>query len=452
MFADLVESATRAGYQLPALPAPTPGPPLHARASAQHTPDAILQHPGVYYYVAGLCAVRRRDCFREADAIASEALSPPALGIDDPAVGSSVAGKPSAALSHERSVNHAEQIAELFTKAYEHFKRHHATRMTLLLADSISAAHESSANWSLCLRFDERIARTYRREGWTNLLDGTLDRSAKAAAAQAHAQTTSDDDGPTNQPQPAAIESALRLKLEHESLDGLRLQGEHSGPAGRPLHCARLMIPLASLLTASQSLRSALVPFATSLPDAGSEASPITIDSETTPLPFTCQCTFWEMAADLGQLVPFQIVVVSAIIAAEDLDEGVSVQGARVHWSDGRDVPVVRQEKHGATRKGAVALGNVSDDGAAGAGREADLAFSADGTLVLYGSISSTREQILQLQKVSLDVRIASQHITLDLRPDIIKSQSRSWFALSPGEKASEALRLPSHFDHTTCR
>ena len=233
MFADLVESATRAGYQLPTMPAPTPGPPLHARASAQHAPDAILQHPGVYYYVAGLCAVRRRDCFREADALASEALSPPAAGIDDAAASGGVAAKPSAALSHERSVTHAEQIVELFTKAYEHFKRHHATRMTLLLADSISAAHESSANWELCLRFDERIAKTYRRERWNNLLDGTLDRSAKAAAAQAlvQAQTAADEDTASSQPQSAPIETALRLKLEHESLDGLPTKGEYSDPA-----------------------------------------------------------------------------------------------------------------------------------------------------------------------------------------------------------------------------
>ena len=66
MFADLIEQAIKSGFRLPSLPAPLAAPPLQARAAAQHIPDNLLQHPGFYYYMAGLCAAKRRECFRRA--------------------------------------------------------------------------------------------------------------------------------------------------------------------------------------------------------------------------------------------------------------------------------------------------------------------------------------------------------------------------------------------------
>ena len=194
------------------------------------------------------------------------------------------------------------------------------------------------------------------------------------------------------------------------------------------------------------------MPFADSLPDAGSPVSPVTIDSETTPLPFTCQCTFWETTADLGQLVPFQIVLASPLPAPAGSNEAISVQGACVHWSDGRGATVVRQDKTETSRKGFVALGSVLDEKAASTGREADLTFSVDGTLVFYGSILSTKEQSLQLKKVSLQLQIGSRQLTLDLRPGTTRSLAGSWLAVSPDGKASDALRLPPQLDHSACR
>lgn len=172
MFADLIEAALKAGYRLPTLPRPTPGPPLHARAAAQHVPDSILQHPGYYYYLAALCAVRRRDCYKSAEAALRENGSPNADV------------RPSTALAHERAVPHSEQIVELFSKAYEYFKREKATRVTLYLADQISAVHSDTGNSEIAQKFDDRTSRTYRREGWTTVLDGILSRSTNPAAAQ----------------------------------------------------------------------------------------------------------------------------------------------------------------------------------------------------------------------------------------------------------------------------
>lgn len=171
MFGDLLEAAIKAGYQLPALPRPTPGPPLHARAAAQHVPDSILQHPGYYYYLAGLCAVRRRDCFKEAElAFKKQEAEKPI--------------KASTALVHERAVPHAEQIVELFSKAYEYFKREKATRVTLYLADQISAVHCDTGNAEMAQKFDDRIGRTYRREGWTKVLDSMLSRTIEKPRQQ----------------------------------------------------------------------------------------------------------------------------------------------------------------------------------------------------------------------------------------------------------------------------
>ena len=171
MFGDLLEAATKAGYQIPALPKPTPGPPLHARAAAQHVPDSILQHPGYYYYLAGLCAVRRRQCYKAAEASFKQSE-----------VEGTVTKAPTA-LTHERAVPHAEQIVELFSKAYEFFKREKATRVTLYLADQISAVHSDTGNKEMAQKFDDRISRTYRREGWLHVLDSILAREVTDASS-----------------------------------------------------------------------------------------------------------------------------------------------------------------------------------------------------------------------------------------------------------------------------
>jgi len=111
LFGDLVALALRAGFRLPSL-RPPPTPRLPAPTSAGLAPSQIpspglvplnvLQHAGHYYHLAAVCAVARRDRFREA-ARAAEAAGE----------SGGAAVVPSPALAHERKVDHAEVIVEV---------------------------------------------------------------------------------------------------------------------------------------------------------------------------------------------------------------------------------------------------------------------------------------------------------------------------------------------------
>lgn len=84
-------------------------------------------------------------------------------------------------MRHERNFNHSSQIIELFTHAYEYFKRHKGTRVSLYLADQIASVHLLDNNRDTVLKFDDRISKTYRREHWEEVLDRVVARSLKAA-------------------------------------------------------------------------------------------------------------------------------------------------------------------------------------------------------------------------------------------------------------------------------
>ena len=128
-------------------------------------PSHALSHPGHYYAEAARCATIRRDRFRAGD----------------------VASSQSPALAHERTVNHTEQIVELYTKAYELFKKANHTRQAVAVAHAIAVAYSEAGNHELALKFIERIAKTYRAELWWPLLSSLVLRTAEAAKAQGDA-------------------------------------------------------------------------------------------------------------------------------------------------------------------------------------------------------------------------------------------------------------------------
>ncbi|EKM81164.1 hypothetical protein AGABI1DRAFT_37866 [Agaricus bisporus var. burnettii JB137-S8] len=125
-------------------------------------PSHYLQHPGYYYYAGARCAEMRRVKFQTA-LEAEQNGQPTAL---------------SPGFTNEKKVDHNAIILELYTKAYELFKKHNPGdaanngqgRLTLLIAYRIAQTYYNSEQFEMAIRFFERIARTYRREHWGSML------------------------------------------------------------------------------------------------------------------------------------------------------------------------------------------------------------------------------------------------------------------------------------------
>ena len=81
----------------------------------------------------------------------------------------------SAAFLNEQKIDHWSLILELFSKAYELFKKHAPStsgqsRLTFFIALQIATAYYESGKDELAVKFFERITKTYRRERWKSLL------------------------------------------------------------------------------------------------------------------------------------------------------------------------------------------------------------------------------------------------------------------------------------------
>ncbi|KAF8161338.1 Gryzun, putative trafficking through golgi-domain-containing protein [Crassisporium funariophilum] len=123
-------------------------------------PSHALQHPGFYYYMAARCTEMRRERFLAA---AEAELSHKPIAM-------------SPGFTNEKKVEHLTIINELYTKAYELFKKHSPAsnqaqgRLTLWIAYRIAQTYYDSRKFDMAVRFFERIAKTYRRERWYSML------------------------------------------------------------------------------------------------------------------------------------------------------------------------------------------------------------------------------------------------------------------------------------------
>jgi hypothetical protein len=172
LIAEILELALRGGFSLPA-------PSISMKEA---NPFNVLQQPGHFFYLAALASIERKDRFQR--------LTDEAGGPSPP--------QPSAALEHERTVNHVEQIIELLTKAYECFKRYKAARTSLAVVALIAASqlqaqkHDVALKWAILtaiettnhlIRFYERMVKTYRPERWRTLLNPILRQALACAEA-----------------------------------------------------------------------------------------------------------------------------------------------------------------------------------------------------------------------------------------------------------------------------
>ncbi|KAG5731761.1 UPF0636 like protein [Termitomyces sp. T112] len=126
-------------------------------------PRHALQHPGFYYLMAAKCTETRRERFLANLEIEKTLVTTPGF-------------------SNEKKVDHLTIILELYTKAYELFKKHAVvnpqnptqSRLTLWIAYRIAQTYYDSAKYDMAIRFFERIATIYRRENWDSLLQPLL--------------------------------------------------------------------------------------------------------------------------------------------------------------------------------------------------------------------------------------------------------------------------------------
>ncbi|KAN0081393.1 Foie gras liver health family 1 domain containing protein [Tylopilus felleus] len=118
-------------------------------------PGHALQHPGHYYYMAARCTEAR--CER---VFASE---------NAPQGANTAPG-----YANGKKVDRLTIVLELYTKAYELFKKYSSTtsqgRLTLWIVCRIAQTYYQSGKFELAIRFFKRIAKTYRRGKWNAML------------------------------------------------------------------------------------------------------------------------------------------------------------------------------------------------------------------------------------------------------------------------------------------
>ncbi|KAF8070400.1 Foie gras liver health family 1-domain-containing protein [Lyophyllum atratum] len=185
VLAELLEQGTRSTLSIPSH---KPAPPMSSNASLAasqiHNVDAkgfaastlevesmrslginpshALQHPGFYYAMAAKCTEMRRERFLSA----LELENSQKTTISSPG------------FANEKKVDHLTIVLELYTKAYELFKKYTVInpqnptqgRLTLWIAYRIAHTYYESGKYDMAIRFFERIAKTYRREKWGPLL------------------------------------------------------------------------------------------------------------------------------------------------------------------------------------------------------------------------------------------------------------------------------------------
>ncbi|KAJ7496837.1 Gryzun, putative trafficking through golgi-domain-containing protein [Mycena latifolia] len=334
---------------------PVPIPTSALEADAMRTmginPSHALQHPGYYYYMAAKCTEARRERFLKAVALEGE-KSP---------------GNPSPGFVNEKKVDHLIIILELYTKAYELFKKYAATpagaqsqgRLTLWIAYRIGQTYYESGKFEMAVRFFERIAKSYRREKWGLLLRPLL------ATWYACARQLGD------------VELSIRLLVE--------MLGYGVEEADDP---ASLEEDLLAVLKSS-------VP---STPDA----EPMVVElAESQPM-FDASVVFWAPEVKVGEPAAFQLCLTAP---TNPTLAALPFAGVEIHFSGGAVKPVsvrhVSGSEEGAAGVQRVELGLVSSPGTTDA-VTANLRWQPGASVVLTGSLTSEVPASFKIVKVVL--------------------------------------------------
>ncbi|TFK21997.1 glutathione transferase omega-1 [Coprinopsis marcescibilis] len=334
---------------------------LDAVRSLGLNPSHALQHSGYYYYMAAKCTDIRRERFLaavEAEKNNQTILSP--------------------GFANEKRVDHLSLVLELYTKAYELFKKYskpsqgQASRLTLLIACRIAETYYTSGKYDMAIRFFERIAKTYRKEGWYTMLRPLL--------STWHSCAKRIED----------VNSSIKLLLE---MMGHDLQ-EGEDPEG-------LQDNLLAILQDT-------VPFSTD--------DVVVFDLEDALPIFQTSVVFWEPEVDVSQPDSFQL----SLKAPKRITvESIPFVSLEIYFSGISRPVVVRHDDSNAPPTASVNRIHIGDvvTGMEHPGTTGNLRWALGTTLVIMGTLMSDTPSQLSVDKIVLNLEQHAWKVRLQYLP-----------------------------------
>lgn len=332
--------------------------------SAGINPSQALQHPGFYYYMAARCTEMRRERFQSA--IEAELSSQPATL--------------SPGFANEKKVEHLAIILELYTKAYELFKKYTPAssqgqgRLTLWIAYRIAQTYHQSGKFDMAVRFFERIARTYRREKWYTMLRPLL--STWYTCAQ----------------QLGDVELSICLLIEMLGHDSV--ESEDPG-----------------------SLEDDLLAVLKSTVPAKPEDALVVDLSEAQPI-FDSSVIFWTPEINVGESSAFQISLAAPTCRTI---KSIPFSSLAVFIQDRVSPLIIHHSPSDADPHllGVVNLGHISpsDDDDLEGSRTADLCWTPGSTIVFRGTMSSDVPSVLKVTKLTLTIELNTWKVEIPVLP-----------------------------------
>ncbi|KAF9022277.1 hypothetical protein BDZ89DRAFT_208493 [Hymenopellis radicata] len=339
----------------------TPALEIDGLRSLGLNPSHALQHPGFYYYMAARCTEMRRERFLatlEAEATEHGISSSPGF-------------------ANEKKVDHLVIILELYTKAYELFKKHtpnipqstSQARLTLWIAYRIGQTYFDSGKFDMAVRFFERIARTYRRESWDTMLRPLL--TTWYACVQ----------------QLGDVELSVRLLIEMLG-HGLEDVDEPGTLQGDLLEVLKSTVP--------------------TTPD-----EPLLIDSSESQPIFDCDVVFWQTEVKVGEAAAFQLTITAPEdVAISDLPfTSLTIAFAGTYG------PITLQHVDGEssnTSSRYLSLGTISEEAKT---LETSLRWQHGSSLILSGAMVSHVPTTLRVEEFLLTLVHGAWNIQIPLDP-----------------------------------
>ncbi|KAI0300474.1 Gryzun, putative trafficking through golgi-domain-containing protein [Multifurca ochricompacta] len=359
VFAELLEHGTSSTLILPAhkaaIPVPAAAPSGLAELDALRVlglnPANALQHPGFYYYMAAQATERRRaQFFAMLESVEANGANLPGF-------------------ANEKKVDHSGIALELYTKAYELFKKHSPLsngngqgRLTLRIAGRIAGTYYAAGKFDMAVRFFERIAKTYRRERW-----GTMLRPLLATCVT------------------ILVEMLAHGIDEDEDDDGI-LQED-------------LLAVLKSTVPSSHE-------------------EPLIVDlSDSEPI-FATSIIFWTSTAFVGDRVAFQL----SLTAPHDVAISALPFASLAIYFSHKEEPVVVHHDADAVVSGKVQRVDFGDlNPGIGAQAKGCLRWGKGGTIVFVGTVSSDVPMTLAIKRAVLALREGNWTVEIPIDPAAVR-------------------------------
>ncbi|KAI0827923.1 Gryzun, putative trafficking through golgi-domain-containing protein [Trametes gibbosa] len=386
VLAELLEQGTRSTLKIPsAYPTPMPSAAVLAAQSLEASqmglyamrvlglnPNQALQHPGFYYYMAARCTERRRERFlsaAESEGDSQQSNSP--------------------GFVNEKKVDHLAIVLELYTRAYELFKKwspqgvQNLGRLTLWIAYRIAQTYYESGKFDMAVRFFERIAKTYRKESWESLLHPLL--SQWYACAQ----------------QLGDMELSVKLLIE------MFAYGSNASADDPDALQDDLLAVLQSTVPSSTD-------------------EPVVVDlSDSKPI-LDVSVVFWDSEINVGEQAPFQILLSSQTNVSLS---SIPFSQLAIHFN--ADVPPVIVSHHQpdtddetpSVQRFDLGLLAMSPMNTEPVETQAVLRWGPDSTIVFTGSVSSALPMRISVSKLVFTIKVNTWWIELPIVPETTRDE-----------------------------